>query len=363
MNEYRLYDELSPSKLPQKKKKKFPVILLTILIILTVLLVGVIAVMFSRTPTVIHYSDHSPSATTPITADDVSISKLAEKCIPSTVYVSTTGVVGGFFQQQFASGEGSGVIISSDGYIITSASVVLSGSEINITLSDGREFPATIIGSNAQTDIAVLKIEEENLTPATFGNSDNTAIGDFVLAIGNPLAPQVMNTVTYGSVSGINKDVDINNNFSVNFFQIDITANTGNTGSPIYNSLGELIGIITGSITSNSALSFATPINDAKPLVESMLSTSNISTDSDVPMIGITGYNEPYGVIIEMVSKDSPASRAGLKPNDLIIKIDGEAINTVDRINEIRLSHKRGDSLTMTVLRDNETLDLTVTLE
>lgn len=378
MNEYQWYHDplpiSSPRSYSEKKKKAFPVWAAALItsVITSAAFITVFAVFILpnlRTPTTIHYSGSADSQPLPGTSNsavtgNIQIAQIAQKCSPSTVYISSTGVIGGFFNQQVSLGNGSGVIVSDDGYIITSSSVVNSGTEIKVTLNDGQEVPAMLVGSDQKTDIAVLKVDVNGLTPAVLGNSSTLNIGDPIIAIGNPLGPKITNTVSYGIISGINNNVSLQKGSNMNLLQTDANISSGNAGGALFNAQGEVIGIVIANISSESGISFSVPVNDVKPLLSSFLNTGSAeSSGGDTPMIGITGSEESYGVVVETISENYPAAKAGMKIGDVIIKVDGTPVTTVAKINEIRMSHQRGDTINFTIYRDGETLELPVTLE
>lgn len=365
-------DEETTSSEEEKQKKQMPVwavSLITALITSVLLFTAFSVFIFPnlKAPTTIHYTNPQGSAegnSLNMTTGDISISDIASNCSPSTVYISSTGIIGGFFNQQLSLGDGSGVIVSSDGYIITSASVVNSGTEIKVTLNDGQVVSALVVGSDKKTDIAILKIEADSLVPAVLGDSSLLAIGEPIVAIGNPLAPQITNTVAYGIISGIGNNVSLRKGSNMNLLLTDANINPGNAGGPIFNAKGEVVGIIVSNVSSDTDISFSVPINDVKPLLSSYLNiSSHGAQNGDTPMIGITGSEQPYGVIVESVSENYPAAKADMRVGDLIIKADQSPITTVAQINEIRLSKKRGDTIDFTIYRDGETIELTVTLE
>lgn len=372
MNEYQWYKNSLPKESEytyqptQKQKKLLPKYILLSVAVSVVLITAFAAIILPhlKTPTTIHYSSN-PIA--PQTSSELpALSAAARQCSDSTVYISSSGNIGGFFNQHISLGDGSGIIISEDGYIVTSSSVVNSGTDITVTLNDGQKASAVVVGSDTNTDIAVLKIEADKLLPAILGNSDTINVGDPVIAVGNPLAPQVMNTVTYGIVSGINNNVTLQKGFSMNLIQTDAYINSGNAGGGLFTANGEVIGVVISNVRTEGGISLAVPINDIKNLLSSFIGAKNPEeqgTNSDTPMIGITATEEQYGVVIETVSENSPAARAGLRVGDIIIKIDNTPVTTVAKINEVRLSHKKGDTLNATIFRDGEALEVSIVLE
>lgn len=378
MYEYQLYNDnlpaFSKNPKPERRKRKLPQWLL--ILIISVASSAVILTIFAcfilphlREPTTIHYSAEAGenSAQIGTNPENAQIAGVAAKCIPSTVYISSAGVVGGFFSQQVSLGNGSGIIVSDNGYIVTSSSVVNSGTEISVTLSDGQKVSAMVVGSDAKTDIAILKIEADGLVPSVLGNSENVNIGDAIITIGNPLGPQITNTVTSGIIAGVNNNVTFNNGTTLNLLQTDAKVSSGNAGGALFNANGEVIGIVTGNISSDSDIALAIPVNDIKPLLSAFLGrgAAGISdgSASDTPMLGITGTGEKYGVVVETVSENYPAAKAGVQKGDVIMKADGTPVTTVAQINEIRISHKRGDVMVLTIFRGGETMEISVTLE
>lgn len=356
----------------EKQKKHMPVWVVSLItsIITSVALFAAVTVLLLpnlKSPTIIHYSspqgalgENAPN----IIPGEFSISDILDKCSPSTVYISSTGIIGGFFDKQVSLGDGSGIIVSSDGYIITSASVVNSGTEIKVTLNDGQVVPAMLVGSDKKTDIAILKIEADSLVPAVLGDSSLLTVGTPILAIGNPLGPQITNTVSYGIISGISNNVSLRKGSSMNLLLTDANINPGNSGGALFNANGEAVGIIISNISSDTDISFSVPINDVKPLLSSYLNINPSGAENGgTPMIGITGSEQPYGVIVESVSENYPAAKADMRVGDLIIKADKIPITTVAQINQIRLSKKRGETIDFTIYRDGEIIDITVTLE
>lgn len=372
MNEYQWYKNSLPAAedyVPLQSKKKNKLWLKTIIISAAssaVLIAAFAAFVMPhmKSPTTIHYSSSSSGAADTSSMSEISV--ISGKCSDSTVYVSSSGNAGGFFTQQIALGDGSGIIISDDGYIVTSSSVVNSGTEITVTLNDGQKLPAIVVGNDQKTDIAVLKIQADGLVPAILGDSQQLKVGEPVITVGNPLAPKLINTVTYGILSGINDNVTLQKGVSMNLLQTDAYIASGNAGGGLFNSNGEAIGVVISNIQTEGGISLAIPINDIKPLLTSFIGVENSETpdtNADTPMIGITATEEQYGVVVETVSENYPAAKAGIKVGDVIIKVDGTPVKTVAKINEIRITHKRGDTMTATVFRDGETLDIQIVLE
>lgn len=276
------------------------------------------------------------------------------------------------------SGYGTGIIISEDGYIVTNNHVIDNSDSVKVTLMDDREFPATVVGGDATTDIAVLKIDAAGLTVAAFGDSDQLLVGETVVAIGNPLGSDLAGSVTAGIVSALNREISTNG-YSQKFIQTDAAINPGNSGGALVNEQGQVIGINTlktylagyddyGVPIGTEGIGFAIPINTARPIIEQLMRDGKVER----PGIGISclvditnAYNPegaPDGVTIVEVVKGGPGDQAGIKPNDIITSIEGKETKTVEELtNEIK-SHKIGDELSITVWRDGKEYKATVTV-
>lgn len=286
----------------------------------------------------------------------------AESALNAVVNIKNSGEYNGFFGQSLSFGEGSGIIINSDGYILTSASVVENEGSIKVTLQNKDSYDATVVKVDSSNNAALLKIEASGLSYAAVGDSSAAALGDSVAVVGNPLNENISNPVTAGTICGIDNNVRLQNGQSVNIFQIDASAVSGSVGAPIFNQSGELIAITTAMISNNSSeIGLATPINDLSELIGSV-ATVNGQAPSGLT-IGISGSDEGYGVIIEMVEEGSPAEKGGLKVGDLIVKADGEAVTSVSEITNIKNRHKSGDTMTLTIYRDGEMKDIAIVFE
>lgn len=267
-------------------------------------------------------------------------------------------------------GSGSGVIISDDGYIVTNNHVIEGATEIKVILNAGEEYTAKLIGKDSRTDLAVLKIEAKNLVYAKLGNSSDLRVGETAIAIGNPLGQEFAGTTTQGIISGLNRSITIDNK-TLNLIQTDAAINPGNSGGALCNDKGEVIGINTAKISSSQyeGIGFSIPIDDAKPIIEDLISNGYVTGR---PVIGIAGravteqdakaYNLKVGVYVSSMTADSPADLAGIKIGDIIFECEGTKVETVDDINEIKNKHKVGDTITMKVYRQGETKDIKLVL-
>ena len=308
----------------------------------------------------------------------LSTEQVADLVSPSVVVITTEQVVysqwSWYGQNQVESGAGSGVIISSDGYILTCAHVVDGASNITVTIND-KDYTATLVGEDTTSDIAVIKIDANGLTPATVGDSDSLKVGQNVMAVGNPLG-ELGGTVTGGMISALNRSVTIQGTNSTNtmsLIQMDASVSPGNSGGGLFNMNGELIGIVNAKSSSSDAegLGFAIPINDAIKVAEELLQNGYVTGR---PYLGISylavtdaqtaqqlGVNS-YGVYIMEVVKGGPAEQAGLKAGDRIVSIDGTEIASKDDLGTLMQKHAAGDTLSITVARDGQMQTVSVTL-
>ena len=312
------------------------------------------------------------------TGSTLSTEQVADMVSPSVVVITTEQVVysqwSWYGQNQVESGAGSGVIISSDGYILTCAHVVDGASTITVTIGD-KDYPATLVGEDTTSDIAVIKIDADGLTPATVGDSDGLKVGQSVMAVGNPLG-ELGGTVTGGMISALNRSVTIQGSSSTNtmsLIQMDASVSPGNSGGGLFNMSGELVGIVNAKSSSSDAegLGFAIPINDAIKVAQELLENGYVTGR---PYLGITylgvedaqtaaqlGVNA-YGVYVVEVVKGGPADKAGLKSGDRIVSIDGTEIGTKDDLSALMQKHTAGDSLAITIARGGQMQTINVTL-
>ena len=304
--------------------------------------------------------------------------QVADMVSPSVVVITTEQVVysqwSWYGQNQVESGAGSGVIISSDGYILTCAHVVDGASTITVTIGD-KDYTATLVGEDTTSDIAVIKIDADGLTPATVGDSDSLKVGQSVMAVGNPLG-ELGGTVTGGMISALNRSVTIQGSSSVNtmsLIQMDASVSPGNSGGGLFNMNGELVGIVNAKSSSSDAegLGFAIPINDAIKVAQELLENGYVTGR---PYLGITylavtdaqtaaqlGVNA-YGVYVVDVVKGGPAEKAGLQAGDRIVSVDGTEIATKDDLGTLMQQHTAGDTLAITIARDGQMQTVNVTL-
>jgi len=288
-----------------------------------------------------------------------------------------------FFQRYFGNrgtysqevkGLGSGYIISSDGYIVTNDHVAGNATKITVTLTDGRSFDAKVIGSDNASDICLLKIDGEDLPFVSLGNSDDIIIGEWVIALGNPFGLFELNdkpTVTVGVVSATGMNLDaINNRYYLNMIQTDASINGGNSGGPLVNSEGEVIGMNTliftsGGNTGNIGLGFAIPINKVRRIVEELKEKGSIDRNFEIGMRiqtideGIAKYyhlQSAKGVIVTKIYSNTPAERGGIEVGDIIVEVEGFKINNENSIFSVFHEFRTGQTVTIKIIRDEKEL-------
>ncbi len=307
---------------------------------------------------------------------------VASKVLPSIVGIKVQYTVNSIFTgSQNAVAEGSGIILNKDGYILTNNHVVSSSdsssfyavseaSKITVTLyHDPTEYEAKVIGTDSQTDLAVIKIDKNDLTPAELGDSSSVVVGEFAMAVGSPLGME--SSVTSGIISAVNRTVNSSDGKTYNLIQTDAAINSGNSGGALVNSQGQVIGINTLKLngTGVEGMGFAIPINSAKPIFEQLISNGKVTR----PYIGLSGRdltedlakanNLVVGVYVVSVEPFSAAEKAGIKAGDVIIGIDGTSIETMDELNNIKNQHKIGDEISLKLNRDGKEIDVKVTLQ
>ena len=269
-------------------------------------------------------------------------------------------------------GSGSAVYIKEGGYFLTNHHVIEGASSISVALYDGTIYEAALIGYDESNDIAVLKVEAQDLPPVILGDSDNLNVGDPVVAIGNPLG-ELTFSLTAGLVSAMNREVTMSSSVTMNLIQTDCAINSGNSGGALFNMYGEVIGVTNAKYSSSSAseasidnIGFAIPVNTIRPIVESIIEKGYIAR----PYIGISVsdvsaetqlYGIPAGVAVQAVTEDAPAAQAGLQAGDVITAVNGIAMDS-DALVEYVGSAAIGDTLIMEIYRQGQTLTLSVTV-
>ena len=265
--------------------------------------------------------------------------------------------------QTIEQGSGSGIIISTDGYIVTNQHVINGATEVEIVLNTGSTYSAKIIGQDTKTDLAVLKITPkagEPLTAAVLGDSTKIEVGELAVAIGNPMGIEFSGSVTAGIISAVNRTMSIENR-TYNLVQTDAAINNGNSGGALINKYGEVIGInsVKLSTTGVEGMGFAIAISEAKPIIDELMKSGYVTGR---PLVGIGLTETRYGLFISSVQKDSGAEKAGLKVDDMILAVDGEEVSSTSEINEIRDKKKPGETLKFKILRERNTMEIDVVL-
>ena len=292
--------------------------------------------------------------------------------VNSTVGITTSVTTNFWGFQTTSAASGSGFILTGDGYVLTNYHVIESSNSISVTLYDGKSYDAVLIGYDESSDIAVLKIDAEGLTPVVLGDSDNLNVGDSVVAIGNPLG-ELTFSLTSGAVSALNREITLSNSVTMNLIQTDCAINSGNSGGALFNLYGEVIGITnakysgSGSGASIDNIGFAIPINHVRGIVESIIENGYVAK----PYIGVAvsdvseetmSYGLPAGAAVKAVSEDSPAEKAGLQVNDIITAVNGKEISGRTGLSEAVSAASVGDTLTLTVYRQGNTISVDVTV-
>lgn len=299
--------------------------------------------------------------------DSLSLQDIYTKCIPSVVSI-TTSLRGG-------SASGTGVILSSQGYIATNYHVIENATQITVQLTDDRLYSAGLVGSDPATDLAVLFIEADDLEAAEFGSSDNLRVGDSVVAIGDPLGVKYRGSMTNGIVSAINRNVTVNGR-TMNLIQTNAALNSGNSGGPLINSYGQVIGINTvkiGAFTDSAGvegIGFAIPSDTVKDIVTQIVSQGYVSGR---PWLGITGesislfyqryYRLPAGLYITDVAEGSNAQQIGITTGDILLSIDDTRIYSQEELDTLLYNYSAGDTVTIVIYRSGHSMQAEITLE
>ena len=314
--------------------------------------------------------ESSPAApATPASEDEadgaLSLQEIYKKCIGSVVSITASA--------QSGKSSGTGIVLSADGYLITNQHVIENAQVIAVQTSDDRQFQASIIGSDEASDLAVLKVDATDLQPAEFGDSGKLAVGDRVVAIGDPLGAQLRGTMTSGIVSAINRDLEVNDR-TMTLIQTDAALNNGNSGGPLINCYGQVIGINTMKLrsyysTTAEGLGFAIPMAVAKPILEELMENGYVAGR---PAIGISYdtlplafriyYNLPEGVYISAVYDGADAQAKGVAAGDIITAVNGTRVTSIDELNRVKNQFTAGDSITLTLYNGGSYRDVEVTL-
>ncbi len=374
---------------PKKKKNGFKKVLLALLLILCTAGGGVlgsyytVAYMTNHNNNVISTEDSTgkSNASKVILSEQTEIESteaIADALIPTVVGISTKRVSYDYFYgQQMVQGVGSGVIANENGYIITNHHVVGDAEEINVYFSDGREAKGETLWSDESLDLAIVKVDLNNLPVATLGDSDEVKIGQKAIAIGNPLGLDFQRTLTQGVISGLDRTLTVqDSNSSVpttmeNLIQTDAAINNGNSGGPLINRSGEVIGINTLKASSAESMGFAIPINIIKPILANVIENGRFQT----PYMGISVIDQELanyygaktdfdtGIYVADVEAGQPAAQAGLQVGDVITKVDGKTIDSRLGLKIELYKHNIGDVVTVEYVRNNKTYTTELTLK
>ena len=311
------------------------------------------------------------AALTELTAEEI-----YETACASTVGVTIPGYAQNVFGQTSASSvTGSGIVLNEDGYILTNYHVISAayseGMPIRVITYDGEEFDAEVVGVETDSDLAVLRIDAEGLVPARIGDSDNLRVGQTIYAVGNPLG-ELTYTMTSGIVSALNRRITTDEDVTVNMFQIDAAVNNGNSGGPVFNVYGQVIGVVTAKFSQDGmeGLGFAIPIGDACSIARDLVEKGYVSgkaylglTMASVSSSVAKYYDMVRGVYVYDVEEGSCAETAGLTAGDIITAIDGETVlSSAELVKAVKL-YRAGDSAVLTVYREQEFVDVTVVFD
>ena len=305
------------------------------------------------------YQEESPR-------EGMSLREIYKTNIPSVVSISC--------RMHGGSSSGTGVVLTAEGLLVTNAHVVEDALEVSVLLTDGRKFTAQVVGCDSVSDLAVLHIAANDLTPAVFGDSEQVQVGDTVVAIGDPLGVELRGTMTDGIISAINRDVEVGGRV-MSLLQTNAALNSGNSGGPLIDRYGRVIGINTmkiGDFMSRAGvegLGFAIPSATVKTIVDQLISQGYVSGR---PTLGIIGeslsafyqnyYLLPAGLYISQVEPDSPAALAGIEPGDILLTLAGQSVTSPEDMERILYSHQVGDRVTVTIYRAGHQGSATLTL-
>ncbi|CDI48234.1 periplasmic trypsin-like serine protease [Clostridium tetani 12124569] len=295
--------------------------------------------------------------------DKSSITKVAESVGPAVVGISNKSEN---FWGQIDKGSGSGIIFKPDGYIVTNYHVIKGADQVTIKLSSGKVFPAKIVGYDERSDLAVIKIEANNLPTAKFGDSSKVSVGDLAIVIGNPLGEEFAGSVTAGIISALNRRVE-HQGAIYKVLQTDAAINPGNSGGALCNENGEVIGINSlriGATANAEGMGFAISINETKKIIDSLMSYGKVRR----PSLGVMGQSvasrdgKIKGFYVNEVILGSGAAKSGIKPTDVIIELNGKKVEKFDDMAQILEEHKIGDTIKCKIWRNGETKEVNIIL-
>lgn len=327
----------------------------------------------------IYESDRQPTIVEIVhtnTGKEMSLEEVYASWVNSTVGISTEIVTTNWFGQSVNAAAGSGFVISSDGYIVTNYHVIEGASTIKVTFYDGTEYAATLVGGEANNDVAVLKIDAEGLIPVIIGDSDALHVGQTVSAIGNPLG-ELTFSQSAGVISAKDRAVTMSDGTTINMLQTDCTINSGNSGGPLFNLYGEVIGITSAKYSNNGdsteatieGIGFAIPMNDVIDIVKDLMEHGYVTGKPNVGVLlddvdsAAQRYGIPAGAEILAILDGSCAQTGGLQVGDIVTAVEGETVQSSAQLQAAVQEHKAGDTVTFTVYRDRETIQLHLTLD
>lgn len=300
---------------------------------------------------------------------------VAQEVSPAVVGITNQALLGyDFFGREYVQDTGgTGLIVSEDGYIVTNEHVVANAKSLTVFLADGRSFPATVVGAEKSTDLAVIKIDATGLPTADFGDSDNVKIGQLAVAIGNPLGMEFSRTVTAGIISGVDRILNISQDSAIRLIQTDAVINPGNSGGPLVNARGEVIGLNSMKLASSEVegMGFAIPSNQVKRVAEEIIKTGRVRrammgvmlVDKEIVRRNNPSIKIDRGVYVHRVETGSAAHRAGMREGDIILELGGMQVNKVAAIQAYLSERSPGETLKVKVLRGNQEIVLEVTLD
>lgn len=384
-------ESVSPAKPAKKKKEKKPVGIAVVIAVALIcsLLGGVVGgVLVGLQPEAVPEQKPDSATTTLLEGEranaviDIHKIDTSKAMTPAEVYAAnvnstvgiTTSITTNFWGYQTTSAaSGSGFIISKDGYILTNHHVIEDSNSITVSFYDGTSKEATLVGYDASNDIAVLKVEADNLVPVVLGDSKNINVGDTVVAIGNPLG-ELTFSLTSGTISALEREITISTGSTMRLLQTDCAINSGNSGGALFNLYGEVIGITNAKYSGNSSsgasidnIAFAIPLNSVRSIVDSIIEKGYISK----PYIGVSiqdvseetqSYGLPMGAAVKSIAEGSPAQKAGLQINDIITKVDDTEITGSSDLVSYVGQCEIGQVLHLTVFRQGQTIELEITI-
>lgn len=390
-NEYRVEDmgSAAPQEQPPKKEKKKRFWPKAVALCLVCALLGGAggaagsAYFFGRnggegSSTTLYESNREPTAVNVSytnTGKEMTAEEVYATWVSSTVGISTEIVTANVFGQTVSAAAGSGFVISSDGYIVTNYHVIDGASTIKVTFYDGSVYDAKLVGGEQTNDVAVLKIEATGLTPVIIGDSDAANVGQSVTAIGNPLG-ELTFSQTAGIISAKDRTVTMSDGTKLNMLQTDCTINSGNSGGPLFNSYGEVIGITSAKYSNNGSSSatiegigFAIPINDVVNIIQDLIEHGYVTGKPNVGILlddvdaAAQRYGIPAGSEVMAVLEGSCAEKGGLQVGDIVTAVDETTVQSTAELQSAVKNYRSGDTVTFTVYRNGETIRLLLTLD